>query len=187
MSDLILLGLGGAGCAMAQCLKRRLSAEAAAINTVVTPMQAGFDRQLILNTDAVEWPAVASAKHVEAALDGASGQLASLVDGRRHVVLMAGLGGLTGSIASMWLAQQCLASGASVSAVVTMPFEFERSRRVFAARKLAELEALPVRLVLHDHGTQLATHAGAGGLDLDGYLAKTAEILADKFCETIFS
>jgi len=62
-------------------------------------------------------------------------QIREVLSGIDAVVLVAGLGGMTGTYASPEIARIAKDLGLSVWAVVVMPFEFEGSRRVKEAQK----------------------------------------------------
>jgi len=62
-----------------------------------------------------------------------------LFDGMDAVVLMAGMGGMTGSYASPEIARIARQCGLTIWAVATMPFVFEGTRRAREARKGFEL------------------------------------------------
>lgn len=185
MPEYLLIGVGGAGGSIATVFSSRFGGQALVVNTdAAASLSVGLSRHFLLGPHTCAGTAPTSAKQVERAVNESASTLAALCDGQRHVVLLAGLGGFTGSIAIVRIAQMCLANNAKVSAVVTTPFEFEHSRREFALSQLAALERLPVRVLVHDHMAQFPKAAAKGVLGLEDYFAETAESLTDTFYET---
>ncbi len=71
---------------------------------------------------------------VQASLDARLTDIEAILQGYERVVLLAGLGGVVGSHATLWLAAHLLATGRHVAACLVMPFTFERETMLVAER-----------------------------------------------------
>ncbi len=76
----------------------------------------------------------ASQAQVEASMAQEMPRLKSMIQGRENIILLAGMGGVTGTWVSPWLCNQLIAMGMKLITVLVMPFGFE-GKRIKAAEK----------------------------------------------------
>jgi len=140
-ASILLVGLGGAGCAMVTRLSAQLPAEvsvalfdtdarALAAGGPGTSLQLGRAQTRGMGTGGEAALGLASAEAEEPALR-------RLFTGVPVVVLVTGLGGGTGSGAAATVASFAAETGATVLAFATMPFSHEGERRMRQANEAA--------------------------------------------------
>ena len=140
-ASILLVGLGGAGCAMVTRLSAQLPAEvsvalfdtdarALAAGGPGTSLQLGRAQTRGMGTGGEAALGLASAEAEEPALR-------RLFTGVPVVVLVTGLGGGTGSGAAATVAGFAAETGATVLAFATMPFSHEGERRMRQANEAA--------------------------------------------------
>ena len=140
-ASILLVGLGGAGCAMVTRLSAQLPAEVsvALLDTDARALAAGGPGASLqlgraqtrgMGTGGEAALGLASAEAEEPALR-------RLFTGVPVVVLVTGLGGCTGSGAAATVAGLAAETGATVLAFATMPFSHEGERRMRQANEAA--------------------------------------------------
>ena len=157
-----LIGLGGTGARALSQVRRRFSlpAELIAIGTNAHEvLTAEADHHLVLGSEWTEGYGlggdVALGRRIAASCHEI---LAGAVAGADMVILLAGLGGGTGTALAPYLAGLAREAGAVTIAVITLPFRFEgQRRRMLAEEGLAGLRqtadsvlALPNDMLLHE-------------------------------------
>lgn len=183
-----LVGVGGAGTNAVDRLRAEglASVDLAALNTDSQALAASVLAEKVL----IGW---AVTRGLGAGGDPELGRLAAEADrerltrvvaGQDLVVLVAGMGGGTGSGAAPVVAELAVQAGALVIAFVTMPFAFEGERRLKQADEaLAELRkhcdaVIPLRndLLLQDEDDDPVLQAFAKG---DAWIARGVRAVAD--------
>ena len=114
---------------------------------------------------------IVSVAHGRQATMAAADKLEGMMQGYDQLIVMAGLGGNTGTGALPVVIQLALARGMHVVAALTLPFEFENRRRPVAMQALQALNGLDARYVLHDHAHISRQHRHRR---MDDYLAFVA-------------
>ncbi|WP_165794796.1 hypothetical protein [Marinobacter fuscus] len=153
MNGTVIIGVGGAGCAIAEQLGHSLGHDVLAVNSAGNGLEEKSARHrlcLDINSRGGRLPTVVTA---EAAAGEAADEFRKILAGNRRVILAVGLGGATGSGAAPKLAGIAQTVGAHVTAVATLPFSFEERRRAVAEAALLKLEEHADVLILHDHST----------------------------------
>ncbi|MBK6678032.1 MAG: hypothetical protein IPG52_14880 [Rhodocyclaceae bacterium] len=79
----------------------------------------------------------------------------AVVEGAQRVIIVAGLGGLTGTSLVPLFALAAKESGARTDAVLTLPFEFEGRRVRNAQAGAAQVSGIADRVVLLDNESML--------------------------------
>lgn len=173
MNRTIIIGVGGAGCTIAEQLGRSLGYKVLVVNTVGNHLEEkAAQHRLYLNiySRSGRLPTVITA---EAAAGEAADEFRKILDGNQRVILVAGLGGITGSGAAPALARIARAFGAHITAVATLPFSFEEQRRTVAEAALLKLKAHADALILHDHSAACRSD-GALQESLNDYFDRVA-------------
>ncbi|MEO6036321.1 MAG: cell division protein FtsZ [Verrucomicrobiota bacterium] len=131
--SLRIFGVGGAGCNALDFMTRDASWDATfiALNTDAQSLaMCCAPEKLCLGGDTTYGLGAGGDPEVgRAAAEGESEKLRELCEGAKLVVVVAGMGGGTGTGASAILARVAKEAGAQVLCVVTLPFEFESGRR----------------------------------------------------------
>lgn len=151
MNRTIIIGVGGAGCAIAEQLGRSFGYNVLVVNSVENRLEEkAAQHHLYLNIDSRSGrlPTVITA---EAAAGEAADEFRKVLTGNQRVILVVGLGGITGSGAAPALAGIARAFGAHITAVATLPFSFEEQSQLVAETALLKLRAHANVLILHDH------------------------------------
>ncbi|WP_169719887.1 hypothetical protein [Marinobacterium litorale] len=156
MTRTVIVGVGGAGCTIAEQLGPSLGHDVLLVNGAENGLErleekAGQHR-LYLETSAENGRLTTVAGAESAAVELAD-QLRKILAGNRNVILVVGLGGITGSGAAPELAGVAKAAGMHVTAVATLPFSFEDKRRTVAEGALFKLKKHSDEVVLVDHST----------------------------------
>jgi len=152
MNDVLVVGVGGAGCDIAQHVHATIGGRAVAINTDGKALSKSlFTERLLIGPKLCGTNGANTPQRARRAVEESSEELLALFAGARSLILSAGLGGATGTGAVPIIAQLALAQGLEVWAAVTLPFVFERSRREVALAGLAELRATGAKVIVHDH------------------------------------
>lgn len=177
MEQTILVGVGGAGCSIADKIGSSLGCDVLVVN-LASELKNGVarDRKLPLETHGGRLPTISM---VEVAVGEVSGKFQAILSGKRKVVIAVGLGGHTGSWAAPALARIARSLGLHVTAVSTLPFSFEVERRVVSEAALQKLHDEVDALVLHDHAVESPT-GRALRESLDAYFDRIAKELSAK-------
>lgn len=191
-----VVGVGGMGTTVLEVFTQKFAKEVAATGTSVRTIalnrpqdsldQAQAQEKIALTSPDIEGVSEVDDDQWQEALSMHSGQIRKALDGANAVVVLAGMGGFTGSSAAPFVAKIGKELGAQVSAVVTMPIPFEGEKR---AQKAAAAHA-----ELAKFADQVVTVSGAELLDkadldasLDQAYGKIDEELAAKVAELIVS
>lgn len=141
---ILLVGLGGAGGRVLHRLHALCGLEGArtlAIDTDAAALDAQeADTKLLVGRSSLRGAGTGGAPEVgERCASGAADGIRRTLAGARLVFLVAGMGGGTGTGAAPVVAHLAREQGATVVAVVSMPFQLERARLARAASGLARL------------------------------------------------
>ena len=132
-APLRIFGVGGAGCNALDFMAREIPSGAAliALNTDAQSLAACLATEKhCLGADATHGLGAGGDPDAgRAAAEAEIEKLRELCEGAKIVVIVAGMGGGTGTGASSVLARVAKESGALVLGVVTLPFDFESGRR----------------------------------------------------------
>lgn len=174
MKEKIVVGVGGAGCNIANQLGAFLACDVLLVNkTGDLPGIAGACLRLGLPGDRL--PTVAA---VKSAVEEVAEQFRRKTMGKASVILTVGLGGVTGSGAAPTLARLARSAGLHLTAVATLPFSFETDRRTIAESALDRLWDETDVLLIHDHAAQGALREVHESLD--EYFGRMARELSER-------
>jgi|SRR5690625_3043350 len=151
MSGTMIIGVGGAGCTIAEQLGHSLGHDVLVVNGAGNGLEEKATRhRLCLDIDSRggRLPTVIAA---EAAAGKAAAKFRKILAGNQRAILVVGLGGATGSGAAPALARIAQTVGAHVTAVAALPFPFEEQRQPVAEAALLKLKEHADVVILHDH------------------------------------
>lgn len=189
-----VVGVGGMGTTVLEVFTQRFAKEVAATGTSVRTMvvnrpqdsldQAQAQEKIALTSPDIEGVSEVDDDRWQEVLSLHSGEIRDALNGASAVVVLAGMGGLTGSSAAPLVAEIGKELGVKVSAVVTMPIPFEGEKRAQkAAAAQAELAKFADQVVTVS-GEELLAKADLGA-SLDQVYGKIDEELAVKVAELI--
>lgn len=165
MDDIIVIGVGGAGCSMAEHFQTLLGCPAIAINTDKTSLaKSPLSRHLLIGRDTFQKVGLANPVRGRAAAEESAKEIRQMLEGIRLLILTAGLGGVTGSGATPAIATIAMECGIKVIIVATLPFEFESSTiQDIATKGRCELEKTGATLFIHDHNIKIDESKNSNG------------------------
>ncbi|TLS77582.1 hypothetical protein FE236_02960 [Mariprofundus erugo] len=155
----MFIGVGGCGINLLEAWKNGLPESSAfiGVNRDSTRLK-NLDGQMktirLLSADHVDvWSEELSTAEmqVKASMQMNFTQVNAFMDNHDSVVILAGLGGMTGSWATQVLAEYCIASRWSAVVMVTTPFCFERKRKHVAIEALQALKSLGCPVITYDN------------------------------------
>lgn len=150
MSDVLVIGIGGAGCSMASWLGKQLGCMSAGVNSDDRGLdQFSPNARLLIDTLCGRGGRVRNPERAQQAAERAGEAVVALMAGYPRIVLLAGLGGATGTGASPVLARLALAHGHRAFVGLTLPFRFETERRLIAESTAHDL-AMTLPCFVHD-------------------------------------
>lgn len=154
MNNILILGVGGAGCAIAQAIHTATGVPAVAVNTDRKALQSlaadVFVETLLLGSKRCTGRAANVPFLCCLSAEESHAELTALITGSRLLIIAVGLGGGTGTGALPVIVQLAQAQGIAVLVAATLPFAFETARRETALAALSELEAKGVEVLIHD-------------------------------------
>src|SRR5690606_33640399 len=137
----LTLGVGGAGTEIAAYLAAELNSPMVALNTAARSIaNQKFSQALLLGPRTCQGLPARTAIRGRKAAEESRQDILALLNGVSQLVLVAGLGGGTGSGALPAIARMAREQGIEVTAAVTLPFAIETGRRAVAKACLRELE-----------------------------------------------
>ena len=174
LTDIRVIGVGGAG---NNAVNRMVAAELdgvefISVNTDAQDLAASnAHRRLLIGSRSTDHLGSGGDPRLgERAATESNDELADLVDGADMVFITAGMGGGTGTGATPILADRAMEAGALTVAVVTVPFNFEGTRRVQVAHQgLADVDTR-VDALITLHNDKLLEHADARTAFSDAFL-----------------
>jgi len=89
-------------------------------------------------------------KQIQTCMQQQMSELTDLLEGRSSIILLAGLGGDTGTWASQIICNHLLSIGKQVVTVLVMPFSFERKRVKLAEESLAGFDGSAHRVLCYN-------------------------------------
>jgi len=154
MNDVLIVGLGGAGCSILSQIKIAMGIRKVAINTDRKALQSlgtqSFSETLLIGSKSCRGFAANVLKRGRHAAEESRAELSALLTGTRSLIIVAGLGGGTGSGALPLIVQIAQAQNIEVLVAATLPFSVETARREIALATLNELKEGGVSVQTHD-------------------------------------
>lgn len=189
-----VIGVGGMGTTVLEVFTQKFAKEVAATGTSVRTMvvnrpqdsldQTQAQEKIALTSPDIEGDSEVDDDRWQEVLSLHSGEIRDALNGTSAVVVIAGMGGFTGSSVAPFVAEIGKELGVKVSAVVTMPIPFEGEKRAQkAAAAQAELAKFADQVVTVS-GEELLAKADLGA-SLDQAYGKIDEELAAKTAELI--
>ena len=177
MGQDLIIGVGGAGCSLADKISRELQYDMFGVNySKKTLEDKNYKHNLCLEEYSQAEQAV-SIRAVESATLQACDDFKALLNGVVKVIFIVGLGGNTGSAAIPILVDAAKALGVHVTTIVTLPFMFETERRKVAEDALAKLKNNSDELVLFDYAAKDTAPLNSSLLD---YFDQVADSILER-------
>ena len=177
MDQVLVVGVGGAGCAIAQRVGKVLNCEVLAVNNSQENLlnkTAHHKLSLELGANNGSLP---TRQHVITAVNNLSGVFKTLINNKKKVIITVGLGGNTGTGAAPVLARIAGTQGKKVITAATLPFSFETQRKAIAEITLGQLHKKSDEILIHNHSTN--NNSGNPLQDsLEDYFAQVADQFA---------
>lgn len=167
MEDIVVVGVGGAGCYMAEHFQTLLGRPAIAINTDKISLEKSvLNQHLLIGPKTFHKVGLTSPVRGRAAAEESANEIRQILEGIRVLIIATGLGGVTGSGAAPVIANIAMDRDIKVIIAATLPFEFESSAIHDTATKgRRELEKTGATLFIHDHNiTSGETETGDGSM-----------------------
>ena len=156
MGQKLIVGVGGAGCSLAEKTSRELQYDMLGVNySRQTLEDKNYTHSLCLEKYNKEGQAV-SIRAVESAALKACDDFKAILSSATDVIMVVGLGGQTGSAATPILIDAAKRLGVHVTSIATLPFAFETERREVAEQALAKLNAQSDELHVFDYADKAA-------------------------------
>ena len=151
MKNLLVVGVGGAGAQIAGQFGVRFGWPTLEINTDSAALkQSALDRQLLIGFSVCQGQAANTPMRGRLAAQESLQVIQSEFDSENVLVLVAGLGGGTGTGAIPVIFDVVQSMGVNCVAALTLPFEHERGRRKIAFDALSELRSRRIAVFVHD-------------------------------------
>lgn len=161
MSRTLLVGVGGAGTAVASHLQRQLGYETLSVNTDHNALNgASSDRRLLIGQFICRGESARVPARGKRAAQESVCELKAAIGGYQSLIIVAGLGGGTGSGAMPVLIEIARELDIDVVPVVVLPFCFEARRRRIALQVLDNLARQKFPVIVRDL-EQYSNHEGA--------------------------
>lgn len=158
----LIIGIGGAGGSLASHLHSTIGGRIVAINTDRSALNDhSAPEQILIGESTLHGLGALSTLQARQAAEKSSLAIQQLFCGATQVVLLAGLGGSTGSGALPIIADLAKVAKKKTMIGATLPFAFEGQRRVVAESALAAVYASGHTTVLHDHAESEKNHQSA--------------------------
>ena len=162
MNSILIAGIGGAGSDLAADFHGSLNIPAIAINTDKKSLaQSALARRLLIGPIVCNGAAAGVPARGRLAAEESIAQINVILNDVKTLILVAGLGGGTGTGVATFMASLARQRSINVIAAVTLPSQLEHQRRQPALDALRELESLGVTVFVHDHAATLGEAAGA--------------------------
>jgi cell division protein FtsZ len=179
MSEILMVGVGGAGCDIARHVLMSTRYDVVAVNTdLIGKNSTSFSSRLLIGPQVCKGGSAHTPERGRRAAEESHKELESMMSGSQILVLLAGLGGGAGSGASPAIVRIARDMGLNVFAAVTLPFSFERSRRLVALESLHRIRELGVPVFVHDHAVT-EDRVGFFEMTLDDVLQKSGGAIAN--------
>lgn len=178
MGKLLLMAVGGAGINIAEHIKSQFDCDSIAVNSNHTMMrQSSFDARLSIG-DYFAGGSMLSAEQSRKAVQASRYAFQQAMGGYKKLLIVAGLGGGTGSGATPAIIELAEALRIRTFAAVCLPFSFEKERRELALQTLRELQKTrSCTLIVSDNAKDQET-IGRRDMPMAEFFALQAEGIA---------
>lgn len=180
MDNLLVVGVGGAGCDIALHVHSLVGGRLVVINTDAIALERStIPNKLLIGSLLCGRNGIHTAAQGRLAAEESGDALRGLLKGSQQVIILAGLGGATGTGAVPVIAKIALLLNITVCVAVTLPFSFETSRRKAALAGISELKNIGVSTLVFDHQNTIASNNRAGPSFLDEMNAARTSLASD--------
>lgn len=156
MKNTLLVGLGGAGINIANYVKGYIGCDALAINTDASALKQNcFESNLLIGPEICKGKPAGTLQRGFQAAKESTVELEKALSHHQTLVMIAGLGGGTGTGALTVVSKLSLSLGKQPLVIVSLPFGFESDRRETAFAALKKLEQIKVKILVYDNQTLL--------------------------------
>lgn len=172
-----MVGIGGAGTNVAEHVRGQLGYQVLAINTDMGTINADAFEQLLLigpftcngtKAQTVDQGYKAAIESIE--------ELKLAFSDAKNIVLVAGLGGSTGTGALPVSIKIANSLKINLFVVAILPFDFESKRREIALKALSELQTMGFSVQVHDNAEKMKEMGNQGKSLLDVFSGISQEI-----------
>ncbi|MFT7528300.1 MAG: cell division protein FtsZ [Arenicella sp.] len=180
MKNTLVVGFGGAGMSIAKHIRSFLDCDALAVDTNASDLnQSGFESLLLIGPDVCKGiPAGMHQRGLLAAKESVA-ELEKALASHETIVLVAGLGGGTGTGALRVAAKLLALQKKCLVVAVTLPFSFEKARRDTALDALTDLQSRNQRVLVYDNELLLQNIANHRATLPDVFERSTHKIAED--------
>lgn len=178
MTDHLIIGIGGAGNNIAAYIHQHRSWPVLAINTDSQALgERTIPKRLLIGAKSCGGSPAHSPERGQQAAKESLPEIDKEIADYSTIVVIAGLGGGTGTGATSVIIERALTLGKRVIAAVVLPYEYETKRRVAASQALEELSLKPIQLIVHDNADLLKDGGGSLSMSevLEGLSLRMAE------------
>lgn len=151
MTQRLVIGVGGAGCYLANQIQSKISCDSLAINRIPHLLNDYSFSNKIEITEQVFSSDILDEAYVAALLLDIKNHLKN----SSVLVLAMGLGGYIGSTLGVAIAKLANSMGINMVCAIYKPFAFETPRHKASLTALEELRSFVDELIVHDHSTNL--------------------------------
>jgi len=158
MDETAFIGVGGCGINMLKSWAPHLPQEVCriAINRDKNGLKLAGDistvllnRLCIINGEAKVFMPTGK-KQIQASMQQQMAELTDMLDRRNNIILLAGLGGMTGTWVTQVICNHLLSIGKQVVTVLVVPFSFERKRMELAEKSLVDFDGSEHRIICYN-------------------------------------
>jgi cell division protein FtsZ len=180
MKNTLVVGIGGAGMSIAKHIQSFLDCDALAVNTDASALnQSGFESQLLIGPDVCKGDPAGVPQRGLLAAEESVAELEKALASHDAIVLVAGLGGGTGTGALRVAVKLPSLRKKRLVIAVTLPFSFEKTRRDAALDVLTDLQSRNLGTLVYDNDLSLQDTANNRATLLDVFERSTHNIAED--------
>lgn len=179
MKNVLVVGFGGAGMSIAEHIQSVVECHSLAVNTDSRSLSlSSFEAQLLIGADVCHGESAGVPRQGQRAVEESIIELEASLAGYKTIVLVAGLGGGTGTAALPIAAELPSLQEVRLIEVTILPFQFEGNRRDIALDTLADLQSKHPEVLVYDN--QLNLEKGSNRLEtLPDAFEQSAQLIAE--------
>lgn len=179
MRRILLVGVGGAGTLVSEYLQWQLGLEALAVNTDRDALKRSqCNQQLLIGAGVCNGLPAHSPDRGRRAAESSLAELKASLTDAGQLIVIAGLGGGTGTGATSVVIDLATSLNLDTFAVLILPFSFETQRRRIALIALRRLQTRAIPMVVRDLASVPSDHDSRHESMLDGF-EQTALAISD--------
>jgi cell division protein FtsZ len=179
MKNTLVVGLGGAGTSLAKYVESLLDCDSLAVSSNASELnKSGFESKLLIGSNVCKGNSAVVPHRGKLAAEESIDELEKALASHETIVLLAGLGGGTGTGALQVAMKLPSLKKKNLVIAVTLPYGFEETRRNAALEALVDLQSQHPEILVYDNELLLqdTTNNRATLVDVFDHLAqKVAE------------